>query len=100
MDAIRATWTNGQIVPSEPVNWPDGSQLLVEPIPSSEKIGLDESEWQNDAQSISAWIEWVDTIEPLALSEEERADMEHYRAEHRRFNIEAVRTQMQLEDPS
>jgi tRNA(fMet)-specific endonuclease VapC len=34
------------------------------------------------------WVAWVDTIQPLILTDEERADMERYRAEHRRFNIE------------
>jgi hypothetical protein len=96
MHAIKATWTNGKIVPAEPVDWPEGSELRVEPLVSSDKIGLDESEWRDDAQSIADWIGWVDTIEPLVLSDEERAEMDRYREEHRRFNIEAVRQQMQL----
>src|SRR5262245_35201922 len=25
MNAIKATWKNGQIVPAEPVDWPEGS---------------------------------------------------------------------------
>lgn len=89
-------WTNGRILPSEPVDWPEGSELLVEPVAPSEKIGLDESEWRNDAESIKDWIAWVDTIEPLILSDEESAEMARYREEHRRFNIEAVRRQMGL----
>ena len=100
MNAIKAIWTNGQIVPTEPVDWPEGSELLVEPVLPSEKIGLDESEWRDDPQSIADWIAWVDTIEPLVLSDAERAEMDRYRAEHRRFNIEAVRKQMQLGDES
>jgi hypothetical protein len=51
MNAIKAVWTNGQIVPSEPVDWPDGSQLLVEPLQSSEKVGLDESEWEDSPEA-------------------------------------------------
>ena len=98
MNAIKATWSNGQILPAEPVDWPEGSELLVEPVPLSEKIGLTESDWRDDAQSIAEWLAWVDTIEPLVLSDEERTEMEHYRAEQRRFNIEAVRQQMQLGD--
>ena len=65
MNAIKATWTNGQILRAESVNWPEGSELLVEPIRSSAKIGMDENEWRNDAQSIAEWIAWVDTIEGL-----------------------------------
>jgi hypothetical protein len=100
VNAIKATWINGQILPAEPVDWPEGSELLVEPVAALEKIGLDEAEWLDDAQSIADWVAWVDTIEPLLLSDEERAEMERYRAEQRRFNIEAVRQQMQLGDAS
>jgi hypothetical protein len=98
MNAIRATWTNGQIVPAEPVDWPEGISLWVEPAGVAEKIGMDESEWRDDPESIADWISWVDTIQPLVLTDEERAEMERYRAEHRRFNIEAVRKQMELGD--
>lgn len=31
MNAIKATWTNGQILPSEPVVWPEGTELVIEP---------------------------------------------------------------------
>jgi hypothetical protein len=31
MNAIRATWTNGQILPNEPVTWPEGTELFIEP---------------------------------------------------------------------
>ena len=63
-------------------------------------IGLDEGEWRDDAKSIADWIALVDSIEPLVLSDEERVEMERYRAEQRRFNIEAVRQQMQLGEAS
>ncbi len=48
VSAIKATWKNGQILPNEPVDWPEGSELLVEPFESSHKIGMDESEWRDD----------------------------------------------------
>ncbi len=80
MNAIKAVWTNGRILPSEPVDWPEGSELLVEPVAHPEKLGLDESEWRDDPQSIADWIAWVDTIEPLVLSDAERADMERHGA--------------------
>jgi hypothetical protein len=96
MNAIRAKWTKGQIVPAEPVDWPEGSELLVEPVMPSEKIGLDESEWRDDAEALADWEAWVKTIEPLEFTDEERQSMERYREEFRRFNLEAVRKQMGL----
>jgi hypothetical protein len=29
---IHAVWRNGQIVPTQPVDWPEGTALAVEPI--------------------------------------------------------------------
>lgn len=96
MHAIRATWTKGQIVPAEPVDWPEGSQLLVEPLPKEEKIGLAEEEWQDSPEALADWEAWIGTIEPLEYTDEERASLARFREEFRRFNIEAVRKQMGL----
>jgi len=96
MHAIRATWTNGQIVPAEPVDWPEGSQLLVEPIVrNGEKIGITEEEWRDDDDAIADWEAWIGTIEPMIWAEGEREEYERYREEVRQFNIEAVGKQME-----
>jgi hypothetical protein len=73
MRAIKATWTNGRILPSEPVNWPEGSELLVEPVVASDKIGLDESEWRDDEASLADWQAWLPTVEALELTPDEQA---------------------------
>jgi hypothetical protein len=96
MHAIKATWINGKIVPAEPVDWPEGIELLVEPVADPGKIGLDESEWRDDPEALADWDAWIKTIEPLELTDEERESLERYRQEHRRYNIEAVRKQMGL----
>jgi hypothetical protein len=96
MQAIRATWENGQIRPSEPVDWPEGMQLLVEPLsPPAEKIGLSEAEWRDDPDSIAAWIEAVEKIEPLVWAPGEEEELARWREQCRQFNLEAVRQQME-----
>ena len=72
--------------------------MIVEPVAASEKIGLDESEWRDDAEAIADWDSWLRTIEPMILTDEERADYARYREEFRRFNLEAVRRQMEAGD--
>jgi predicted DNA-binding antitoxin AbrB/MazE fold protein len=32
MNTIHAVWKNGQIVPMQPVDWPEGTPLTVEPV--------------------------------------------------------------------
>jgi hypothetical protein len=94
--AIRATWTNGQIVPAEAVDWPEGSQLMVEPVRTcDEKIGITEDEWRDDAAAIADWEAWIGTIEPMIWAEGEREEYEQYREKFRQFNIKAVAGQME-----
>ena len=96
MNPVKATWINGRIKPAQPVDWPEGSELIIEPVATPGKIGLDESEWRDDAEALAAWDAWLPTVEPLVLSEEERTAFEHYREEFRKYNLEAVRQQMLL----
>lgn len=99
MHAIKAIWKNGRIMPTEPVNWPEDSELLVEPImPNEQKIGLSEEEWRDDPASVAAWETGVLGIEPPEYSDQERAEMARYGEEHRRYNLEAVRRQMEAGD--
>ena len=95
MSAIKATWKNGQILPDEPVDWVEGSELLVEPVSQSDRIGLIESEWRDDPESIAKWIAIVEKIEPLVWADGELEKYERYRQASRAFNIEAVRQQME-----
>jgi hypothetical protein len=96
MNAITGTWKNGQIIPDNPVDWPEGCRLVIEPVPaSSEKIGLDESEWGDDAASLARWDAWLKTIEPLELSEGERKAQAEFEEKMRQYNLEAVRRQME-----
>ncbi len=95
MDAIKATWKNHQIVLHEPVNWPEGCDLVVVPLPTeADRIGLDESELRDDPASLADWEAWIKTIEPLEFTAEEEASFARFNEETRRFNVEAVRRQM------
>ena len=95
MNAVKAVWANGQIVPSEPVDWPEGSELLVEPLPPHEKLGMEEADWDDSPEGIAAWIAAVDKIEPMVWAEGEEEEYQRLREEVKKFNIEAVGKQME-----
>jgi hypothetical protein len=98
VNAVKATWTNGQILPGEPVNWPEGSELVVEPVDThGDKTGLDESEWTDDSAAMNDWDSWLTTIEPLVLTPNERAAFAAFEAKMREHNLDAVRRQMEIE---
>jgi hypothetical protein len=102
MKSIHAVWKNGQIVPTQPVDWPEGTALAVEPLE-----GLVEAESQGDLlgdddASIARWLAWFDTLEPLDFTPEEEAAWQAARRERRdleksRFNERAERLKEMFE---
>jgi hypothetical protein len=88
---IRAVVHDRRIEVPAPDDLPDGSEVLVEVIPApGEKIGMDESEWRDDPDAIAEWVSWLETIEPIAFAPDDA-----FTDAFRRFNLEAVRKQMQ-----
>jgi hypothetical protein len=100
MTAITATVHAGRINVAAPPDWPEGSEVLIEPLATDEsKIGMDESQWRDDAAALADWDRWLPTIQPLEFTDEELMTHARFREEMKRYNIEAVRRQMEA-DPS
>src|SRR5262245_17398947 len=96
MTTIKAVVTNGRIDLAVPSDWPEGCEVIIEPLPAAAgKVGLDESEWRDDPASLADWEAWIKTIEPLEFTPEEAAAFARFDEAMRRFNIEAVRRQME-----
>ena len=49
MQAIKAIWKNGRIEPAEPIDWPDGTQLLLEPV----VLGEEDRKQGDDPESLA-----------------------------------------------
>jgi hypothetical protein len=98
MESIKAAWINGQILPLEPVAWPEGMELVVEPALADSSWGLLESQWRSDPQAIAEWDAWLATLQPRILTNQERTELAAYESEHRQFNLDAVRQQMAMGD--
>lgn len=90
MNAIKATWKNGRIVPDEHVDWPDGCRLLVEPEPSSEFRFMTEEEQGDDPESIARWLRWYDSLEPLTVTPEEEAELAAWRQRVKDYTIASM----------
>ncbi len=63
--------------------------------PAGDKIGLDPSEWRDGAAALADLGAWIKSFEPLEFTPEEEQELARFREEMRRFNIEAVRRQME-----
>jgi hypothetical protein len=96
MDAIRSMVKGGRVELLAPPNWPEGTEVLIEPtVPVTERIGIDESQWRDDTAALADWAAWIRTVEPLEYTPEEAASMAEFDERMRQYNIEAVRRQMQ-----
>jgi len=85
MKALTATWTNGQILPDEPANWPEGCRLRIEPFEPSQTLGIRDDEWSNTPEAIEAWIRWYESLEPLEFTPEEQAAWDKAREDDKRI---------------
>lgn len=87
VDKIQATWKNGQVVLDSPVDWPEGSRLLIEPEFSKESIGMREDEWSNTPEAVAAWLRWYDSLEPLVFTPAEEAALAEWRQRMKEHSI-------------
>jgi hypothetical protein len=61
MKSIQAIWINGQIIPTQPVDWPEGTALAVEPIESAASPEDMTDLLADDPDSIRRWLVWLDS---------------------------------------
>jgi hypothetical protein len=85
MNAIKGMVKNGQILFSDPLEWPDGTEVMVEPMSAKGMFGLNEADWPTDAEGIARHLALMDRIEPLDMTPEEEAAWEQDRKARREF---------------
>jgi hypothetical protein len=83
MKAIHAIWRNGEIVPMQPVDWPEGTALTVEPVDELRATKPEGDLLGDDPESVARWLAWYDTLEPLNFTPEEDAAWQAARRERR-----------------
>ncbi len=87
MQAIKGKYENGQIVLNEPADWPEGTEVVVEPVPQEETIGIREEDWPDTPEAIAEWLRWYDSLEPLEFTPEEEADLAAWRQKVKDYTI-------------
>jgi hypothetical protein len=74
MTTIKATVRGGRLEVDEPINLPDGTELVI-PLPDGPGP-TEEDGWDNSPEGIADWLKWYDALEPLIITAEEEADTE------------------------
>ncbi|MBW3597523.1 MAG: hypothetical protein KY475_09645 [Planctomycetes bacterium] len=85
---IHATWQNGRVVLDEPVDWPEGARLVVQPeLTQDDWIQKAIAQEINTPEAIEAWLKWYDSLEPLIVMPEEEADLAAWREKVKQYTI-------------
>jgi hypothetical protein len=95
MNAVKATWKNGHIVPDAPVQWHEGCRLVIREEQLADVEFMTEEQQSADPVSVQKWIEDFRSIPPLSMTPEQEAEFVGWRQKAKEFNIEAVRRQME-----
>lgn len=74
MSIVIGTVRNGRVLCDEAVEWPDGTRLKIEPLPSTEVVGLRDEDWPCDPPGIQAMLARMDAIQPLVMTPEDEAN--------------------------
>jgi hypothetical protein len=94
MQAIKGTYKDGQVILGQPANWPEGTQVLVEPIPRQHSLGVREADWPADPEGIGRHLALMDRIKPLMMKLEEEAAWQAARKDQKEFE----RAKLTVED--
>lgn len=87
MSAIQGTWREGRIILDEPVQWPEGRRVRVEPLAAEAAFGLSEEEWSDTPEAIADWLQWYDSLEPLEMTPEEEVRLADWRTQIKEHTI-------------
>jgi hypothetical protein len=86
MSAIKAFWKNGQIVPVEPIPWPEGSPLRIEQDCENDDYSNDDLHGDTP-ESIARWIAEVKALPHWDMTPEEEAAWQEARREQRELEF-------------
>jgi hypothetical protein len=87
MNAIKGTYRQGKIILKEQADWPDGTEVLIEPRLREETLGMREEDWPTDKEGIARLLARMDEIEPLDMTPEEEADIAAWRKKVKDYTI-------------
>ncbi len=87
MTRLKTKVANGRIELSAPPDWPDGTEVLVEPVAKPQRPNYQDEDWATDPESIAAWIAEFEAIPPLEMTPEEEAEWQAARKAQREFEL-------------
>ena len=91
MKAIHAIWKNGQIIPAEPIDWPDGTNLSIALIEAPFAGSTKEDLWSDDPSTAARRVAFYESLPPLKMSTLEEAEWQAARREMKDYTLAKMR---------
>lgn len=80
------TIQNGKVVSAEPIDLPDGTAVRIT---APDKAQSEEDDgWDNSPEGIAAWLNWLDSLQPLVFTEQEKQAWEAERLSRKEWEKE------------
>ncbi len=96
MNAVETTVTNRRIEVPAPADWPDGTKVVVDVMPSlapnclDDVVFMTEDEQSDDPAAIERWMAELESLPGITMTPEEEAEMHAWRKREKEFNLEAA----------
>lgn len=84
---IKAIYRDGQFIPEEPVELPEGQPVRVEPV-DKPFPHMQEADWPTTMEGIEALLARWDSHEALEMTPEEEAELQVWRSKVKAHTIE------------
>ena len=67
---------------------PDGTEVMVQLVPVHVSMDSLEANWDDSPEGIVDWLNWLDSLEPLQLTDQERKVLEDDRQTRKQWEYE------------
>lgn len=85
---LRTIVQHRRIDIAAPEEIPDGTEVEVRVVTMDDSNGLSESQWDDSPSGTSAWMKWLDSLQPLTLTEQESQQLAADRDRQRRWELD------------
>src|SRR5437867_3305457 len=72
VNRVTGTFRNGKVALDQPVDWPEGTQVVCEygAQPEGLDVCSDGSPWEDTPEAIQRWVQWFDSLGPVLTGQE------------------------------
>ena len=87
VNTIKGTVQNRQILVEVPDDWPEGCEVVIEPVSSELLAERSKSDVPETPEEIEEWLRWYHALEPLEFTAEEEEDLAAWRQKFKEYSI-------------